>query len=103
MARNTAEKVLSADLDSELVDKFCEQVDIRGFKKKRAIQGAIELWLSLPSALQAYILGGECQKDMLAGLLEYIIKNQIDVLRERFGDLMVKPSGDAKETGTDRQ
>lgn len=78
MARNAEEKIISADLNSELVDRFCRQVETRGFKKKHALRGAVELWLSLPAALQAHILGGECGEDILEGLLKYIFGNQMD-------------------------
>ena len=91
MARNAEEKILSADLDSELVDRFCQQVETRGFKKKRALKGAVELWMSLPAALQAYILGGECGEDVLEGLLKYIIGDQMDSLRKEFHGLRAKP------------
>lgn len=87
MARNPKEKLLSAELAAELVEKFAEQVKNHGFKQKRALQGAVELWLSLPASLQAHILSGECGEDVLAGMIRYIVTNRIDALREKLESL----------------
>jgi hypothetical protein len=86
MPGNGSVKVISAELDSELVERFCNQVDARGFKKKRALAGAVELWLSLPPSLQAYVLSDECGEDVFAEMMNYILNNQIDQIRERIGD-----------------
>ncbi len=92
------EKLLSADLDADTVDRFCQQVESRGFKKKRALSAAVRLWLSIPNELQAHIMSGECGDDVLGGLLKYIAGNRIDVLRREFRGLAVK-STEAPEEG----
>ncbi len=97
MVRNVKEKLLSADLDSALVDRFYEQVESRGFKKKRALQGAVALWVSLPVGLQAHVLAGECGEDVLAGTIKYILRNQMDDLREKFDDL--RPRSEESKQG----
>jgi len=90
MTRDAKEKLLSADLEGEVVDRFCEQVESRGFKKKRALSAAVRLWLSIPNELQAFLMSGECGDNVLTGLLRYIASNRIDVLRREFHDLSVK-------------
>ena len=90
MPRNSKEKMLSADVDSAVVDRFFEQVESRGFVKKRALRGAIELWLSLPEGVQAHILTGECGEDVLAGVVKYIFRNRMDAIREKLESLGVR-------------
>jgi len=101
MPRNAKQKLLSADLDSAVVERFYEQVENRGFKKKRALQGAVEFWLSLPVGLQAHILTGECGQDVLAGAIKYILRNQMDELREKFDDLRTKSHDPSQGTTID--
>jgi hypothetical protein len=86
------------DLESRLVDAFYQQVETRGFKKKRALQGVVELWLSLPVGLQAQILAGECGPDVLDGAVRYILRNQMDNLREKFGDLRAESNARTQES-----
>ncbi len=49
-------KNLGGMINSELVDIFTEQTDVRGNKKKRAIEAAVRLWISLPEEVQSKIL-----------------------------------------------
>ena len=81
MPKNSRQKPLSAELDFELVDSFCGQTDANGFKQKSALRGAVQLWLSLPPALQAHILSDECEEDVLGSVIKYIVRNRIDALR----------------------
>ena len=82
MPRNSKEKLLSADVDSELRDKFFEQVKNRAFIKKRAIAAALELWLSLPREVQAKALDGAFGNNAISGLLNYILDNEINQIRK---------------------
>ncbi len=84
MAKNNQEKLLSADIDSKLVDKFLSQMETRGFKKKRSVAAAIQLWISLPSELQAKAMAGALGEDVFSGLLHYLIDNEISQIRAKF-------------------
>jgi len=43
-------------MNSGLIDTFAQQTDVRGQKKKRAIEAAVRLWISLPEEVQSKIL-----------------------------------------------
>lgn len=77
MPNNTKEKPLGAELDSELVDAFLKQVESRGFKKKRALGGALKVWISLPTEIQAKTLDDAFGENVFSGLLHYLINNEI--------------------------
>ncbi len=70
MAGNTEKKMLSADLPAELVSGFRTQTSQRSFRKKRALSGAVKLWVSLPVDLQVHVISGGCGENVLKGLLE---------------------------------
>ena len=90
MPRNSNEKLLSGGLDSKLIEEFSRQVKEHGFVKKRALRGAVELWLSLPEGLQVHILSGKCGKDVLAGAMKYLFRNHLDAIREKFETLRLE-------------
>jgi hypothetical protein len=56
MARAKDEKLLSADMDSEIVEKFLRQSSERGFTKKRALAAAVEHWTELSLEAQARLI-----------------------------------------------
>ncbi len=89
MAKSTKNKQMGADLAVELVDKFQAQIEQRGFKKKRALQGAIELWLSLPDELQVFIISGSCGENVFEDLLRYIMK--IDKMIVKLREIISSP------------
>ena len=54
--RRADQKNFGVNINEELADRFSEQIDERGQKKFRAIEGAIKLWLNLPSEVQAQLI-----------------------------------------------
>ena len=50
-------KSFSVDVDEELSDAFTGQVDVRGYTKYRAIEGALRVFMALPPELQVELMG----------------------------------------------
>ena len=83
MPRNLKEKPLNADVNSELRDEFFDQVKSRGYVQKRAIEAALQLFVSLPREVQAKALDGTFGKDPILGLLNYVLDNEINQIRQK--------------------
>jgi len=49
-------KAFTVDADEFLSEKFSKQVLDRGYTKYRAIEGAMRLWLNLPTEMQATLI-----------------------------------------------
>ena len=77
MVRAKNEKLLSGDVDSKIVDKFLKQVDSRGFKKKRALAAAVQLWMELPEEVQAKQLNQSLESNTFVELVRQIADEQI--------------------------
>ena len=54
--RRSDQKNFGVNINCKIADSFTEQVEQRGQKKFRAIEGSIRLWLSLPSEVQALLI-----------------------------------------------
>jgi len=50
------EKNISAFINPQVSEKFSEQTESRAQFKRRAIEGAIKLWLSLPNEVQSRLI-----------------------------------------------
>ena len=79
--RRSDQKSFGVDIDSELLDKFTEQYNARGFKKYRALEGAMRLWITLTSAEQNQWIEGANSKPLtkkeevdklVAGLVRFL-------------------------------
>ena len=77
MVRAKYEKLLSGDVDSKIVDEFLKQVDNRGFKKKRALAAAVQLWSELPEEVQAKLLNQSLENSAFVELVRQIADEQI--------------------------
>ena len=77
MVRAKHEKLLSGDVDSKIVDEFLKQVDNRGFKKKRALAAAVQLWSELPEEVQAKLLNQSLENSAFVELVRQIADEQI--------------------------
>jgi len=77
MVRAENEKLLSADIDCHIVDKFLSQASDRGFTKKRVLAAAVKLWTELPLEVQARLLGKNTPDDAFADLVRRIDDGQI--------------------------
>lgn len=78
MAEENFEKLLSADVDSKLADRFLEQADQRGYKKKRSLAAAVKLWVELPEVVQARLLNQSLDGDSLVELVQQILDEYIE-------------------------
>jgi hypothetical protein len=77
MMRLRNEKLLSADIDSKMVDKFLTQASERGFTKKRVLAAAIKLWTELPLEVQARLLSKDTAIDSFSDLVRHIVDEQV--------------------------
>ena len=77
MVRAKSEKLLSADIDRKVVDKFLTQASSRGFTKKRVLAAAIKLWTELPLEIQAKLLDQSTDGDTFINLVRQIADEQI--------------------------
>jgi hypothetical protein len=68
------QKNLGGMIKSEIVDAFTQQADERGYKKKRAIESAINLWLSLPAEVQGRLFNKESPTEAYSVLLDKILE-----------------------------
>jgi len=73
MRRNN-QKSFAVDADSELLKEFTNQYLKRGFKKFKALEGAIRLWVSLTSAEQTQWIEGKPMPESDGDLDEQIRK-----------------------------
>ncbi len=83
MANKGKEKLLSAEIDSELVERFVAQTEARGYLKKRALRAALEIYLSLPREVQGHILTNGCPEDFVNEALNYILNSEIHAIRAK--------------------
>lgn len=90
MASGENEKTMSAELNAQLVEKFLEQVDSLGLKKKRAVQAAIKLYTALPAELQSRLVSGVFDDDPVGGMLNYLLDNEIIRLSKKLQDKLKK-------------
>jgi hypothetical protein len=77
MVQKKNEKLLSADIDCHIVDKFLSQASDRGFTKKRVLAAAVKLWTELPLEVQARLLTKDPDVDSLTELVRQIVDEQI--------------------------
>jgi len=77
MDEKKTEKLLSADIDSDLADNFLSQADERGYRKKRALAAAIKLWIELPTEIQARLLDLSLDGSSFIELVRKIADEQI--------------------------
>ena len=64
-------------MDAVLVGSFCEQVQNRGFKKKRALAAAVRLWSGLSEEIQAKLLNQALDRNVFVELVCQIADEQI--------------------------
>jgi len=57
--RRNDQKSFAVDVDSDLLKEFTDQYLSRGLKKYKALEGAIRLWLTLPSQEQTQWIEGK--------------------------------------------
>lgn len=62
--RSPEHKNVNVNMDSEIADRFAEQVEKRGQKKFRAIEGAIKLWISLPNEVQSLLIASPSKEEL---------------------------------------
>lgn len=72
---------LGAELPEAIVDEFCNQVDKRGFKKKKALQGAVELWISMQGEIQSYIISRDSGNVAFEDVIKFIVRDRMRELR----------------------
>lgn len=72
------EKLLSAHVESSLIDQFLGQAEERGFKKKRVLAGAVRLWVSLPPEIQAKLLNESLTGDSFLSLVQEIVDERME-------------------------
>ena len=77
MVQKKNEKLLSADIDSKLVDKFLTQASKSGFTKKRVLAAAIKHWIELPLEIQAQLLNEDTDRNSFNDLVRQIADEQI--------------------------
>ena len=77
MTRQKNEKLLSADVNSDLADLFLEQADKRGYKKKRAFSAAIKLWSELPQEAQGRLIDQSLDANSFVALVQEIVDERI--------------------------
>jgi hypothetical protein len=81
------QKNLGGMIKSDLVDAFTQQTDERGYKKKRAIAAAINLWLSLPSDIQSHLFNKESPAEAYSILLGKVLEQLTNLdgkLKEKY-------------------
>jgi len=54
--RRPDQKNFGVNINEEIADTFSEQVESRGQKKFRALEGALRLWVNLPNEIQAILI-----------------------------------------------
>ena len=96
-----SKKSFGAELAEELCDAFSEQIDKRGYKKLRAIEGALKAFMAMPKDLQVTLMSANEHNvhDLLvAGLLDAEIQVHLDKLgpaKKEFVALLKQAKGKA--------
>ena len=99
-------KDINAAVDSDLADEFYRQIDARGQKVKRAIAGAIRLWLTLTPAEQNLWIEGKFKQAALDAIpSESEIYQDLAILGDlvRGIDAKIKRSEQARSKKTSRR
>lgn len=91
VAQQKNEKMLSADVDSALVDLFLEQADERGYKKKRALAAAAKLWVELPQEVQARLIDQSLDTNSFVELVQKIVDERIEAGRRTARKSLERP------------
>ena len=91
MSISENEKMLGAHVPNELAERFSAQVEVRGFKIKRAVASAIELWLALPQEYQSHLIDRELPSNSLVELVQEIVDERIDAGRRAGKALLARP------------
>jgi hypothetical protein len=81
MGQKENERLLSADMDHQIVAEFLNQASDRGFTKKRALAAAVKLWIRLPLEMQARLLSQD-QERLLRRDQEYLLRRQERLLSQ---------------------
>lgn len=81
MAYKKDEKTLSADVKISLVDAFEKQWKARGQIQKRAVEAALQLWISLPEDLQAKLISQELGENDFLSIVRQIVDERIELMR----------------------
>ena len=74
MVQKKSEKLLSADIDRNVVDAFLSQASQRGFTKKRVLASAVKLWTNLPLEIQAKLLDQSLDDKSFIELVRQIVR-----------------------------
>lgn len=91
MPRKPGTKLVGADIDSELLDRFRQNVKKAGFIQYRALEAALRLWISLPAFVQVKIFANEYRReDIFLGVIRDIFRDPPDSVREIINDFHKK-------------
>ena len=88
--RKHEQKNVNVNMNSEIADEFAAQVEDRGQKKFRAIEGALRLWLTLTSQDQTRWIEGKAKPVFSTDPDENEIYVELDDLARRFAAVKQK-------------
>jgi len=83
-------KNINAAIDSEVAEKFYSQIDERGQKIFRAVEGALRLWLTLSSEDQTRWIEGKATPVFSTDPSENEIYAELDQLARNFASVNAK-------------
>ena len=88
--RKPEQKNVNVNMNSEIADEFAAQVEDRGQKKFRAIEGALRLWLTLTSQDQTRWIEGKAKPVFSTDPSENEIYDELDQLARNFASVNAK-------------
>ncbi len=86
MGKNIEEKSLGTMMPADIVDRFVEQVNERGFRNKETLIAAARVWVSLPPELQVKLISakdGDVFPVLEGGLRDYDVQQMLSGLSEQ--------------------
>jgi ATP-dependent Clp protease adapter protein ClpS len=77
MSKNIFEKNLGGMMNSEIVDKFTNQVNERGHKIKRALASSVKLWVELPEEIQVKLLNQSTDSNSFMDIVRKVVDDYL--------------------------
>ena len=82
MDRKKEQKNLGGMMDADIVDKFVQQTELRGWVNKRALAAAAKLWLQIPEDIQSRLINEETSEGTFIALVQEIVQEQLVTFRK---------------------
>lgn len=104
MSHLKTEKLLGAEVSSELCDRFDDYIASHNDgKKKQVVIVMAELWLSLPEEMQAMLLHAPAKSNNFISIIQKIVDERIQSVLPSAQSVVSKADAAAKKLKVEKQ